>query len=155
MLVFFVMDLCLFVCVRVNLRKFYPSLALAHCIFSSSRVVIGYSSGDKLAVQASGDGGIGELVPHLNDNECQYAYVRVTTGDQESKRAKFVFISWTGSSAGIMRKAKVSVHKANVKSVFRDFAVELQAADTDDLDESKVIATVVKAGGANYMGQSS
>jgi len=66
-----------------------------------------------------------------------------------------VFISWTGSSAGIMRKAKVSVHKANVKSVFRDFAVELQAADTDDLDESKVIATVVKAGGANYMGQSS
>lgn len=117
--------------------------------------MLGYTSGDKLGVQASGEGGISELVPHLKDNECQYAYVRITTGDQESKRAKFVFISWTGESAGIMRKAKVSVHKANVKSVFRDFAVELQAADADDLEESKVHAIVVKAGGANYMGQSS
>jgi len=54
-----------------------------------------------------------------------------------------------------LRKAKVSVHKANVKSVFRDFAVEVQAAEHEDLDEQKLHEIVVKAGGANYMGQSS
>jgi len=135
-----------------------PAIASAYADIRSDShptnwVVIGYSSGDKLHVEATGEGSIGELASHFQDNACQYAYVRVTTGDQESKRAKFVFISWTGPSAGVMRKAKVSVHKANVKSVFRDFAVELQAAEADDLEESKVIATVVKAGGANYMGQ--
>lgn len=117
-------------------------------------MVIGYTSGDKLGVEATGEGGISELQSHLQEEACQYGYLRVTTGDQESKRAKFVFISWTGARAGIMRKAKVSVHKANVKTVFRDFAVELQAADPDDLEEQKVHNIVVKAGGANYMGQS-
>lgn len=121
---------------------------------STTWVVLGYSTGDKLQVEATGTGGVDELSPLFKDNACQYAYLRVTTGDAESKRAKFVFISWTGPSAGVLRKAKVSVHKANVKSIFREFSVEVQAAEPDDLDASKLLATVVKAGGANYMGQS-
>eukprot|EP01087_Luapelamoeba_hula_P015847 TRINITY_DN479_c0_g1_i1.p1 TRINITY_DN479_c0_g1~~TRINITY_DN479_c0_g1_i1.p1 ORF type:complete len:145 (-),score=33.35 TRINITY_DN479_c0_g1_i1:337-771(-) len=119
-------------------------------------VVLEYEgNGNKLKVKATGEGGISELASHVADNSVLYGYIRVTTGDQESRRAKFVFVSWIGEGAGIMRKAKVSVHKANVKSIFRDFAVEVQATDRDDLDEAKVTATVVKAGGANYMGQSS
>ncbi|KAL6076867.1 Drebrins and related actin binding protein [Balamuthia mandrillaris] len=118
-------------------------------------VVIYYVSGDKLAVRATGSGGFDEVADQFKDDECAYAYVRVTTGDAESKRAKFVFVAWTGESAGILRKAKVSVHKANVKSVFRDFAVEVHAAERDDLNHEKVLAVVKKAGGANYMGQES
>jgi len=118
-------------------------------------VVLAYADRDRLSVQGTGSNGIAEFVGQLKDDTVQYAFVRVTTGDQESRRAKFVFISWIGPDVGIMRKAKVSVHKANVKSVFKDFAVELQSSDKEDLEESKITATVVKAGGANYMGQSS
>jgi hypothetical protein len=117
--------------------------------------VAGYdpSSKDKIVLEATGTGSLNELSTHFHEDGCQFAYLRVTTGDEESKRAKFVFIAWTGPKAGILRKAKVSVHKANVKQVFRDFAVETQFADQEDIDEQKLIATVVKAGGANYMGQ--
>lgn len=110
---------------------------------------------DKIVLEATGTGSLDELAGHFHEDACQFAYLRVTTGDEESKRAKFVFIAWTGPKAGILRKAKVSVHKANMKQVFRDFAVETQFSEHDDIDQQKLIQTVVKAGGANYMGQSS
>ncbi len=93
------------------------------------------------------------MAGHFKDDACQFCYVRVTTGDEESKRAKFIFAAWTGPSAGILRKAKMSVHKASVKSIFKDFAVETHFSGQDDVDERKLIETVVKAGGANYNGQ--
>merc|ERR1712093_734365 len=76
-------------------------------------------------------------------------------GYDKDAKDKIVLIAWTGPKAGILRKAKVSVHKANMKQVFRDFAVETQFSEHDDIDQQKLIQTVVKAGGANYMGQSS
>jgi len=74
----------------------------------------------------------------------------VTTGDSESKRAKFVFVSWVGTGVGALAKAKVSVHKANVKEVIRDYAVEVHAEERDDINEDRVLERVIKAGGANY-----
>merc|ERR1712093_85286 len=97
---------------------------------------------DKIVLEATGTGNLDELAGHFHEDACQFAYLRVTTGDEESKRAKFVFIAWTGP-------------KANMKQVFRDFAVETQFSEHDDIDQQKLIQTVVKAGGANYMGQSS
>jgi len=47
----------------------------------------------------------------------------------------------------------MSVHKANVKEVVREFALETLASSADDLDPVALKAAVVKAGGANYMGQ--
>ncbi len=121
------------------------------------RAVAGYDKDakDKIVLESTGTGSLDELAGHFHEDACQFAYLRVTTGDEESKRAKFVFIAWTGPKAGILRKAKVSVHKANMKQVFRDFAVETQFSEHDDIDQQKLIQTVVKAGGANYMGQSS
>eukprot|EP00341_Mesodinium_pulex_P014822 CAMPEP_0116954854 /NCGR_PEP_ID=MMETSP0467-20121206/42229_1 /TAXON_ID=283647 /ORGANISM="Mesodinium pulex, Strain SPMC105" /LENGTH=139 /DNA_ID=CAMNT_0004640703 /DNA_START=31 /DNA_END=450 /DNA_ORIENTATION=+ len=110
-----------------------------------------YNSQNEIGVGGSGTGGVAALAPNFTDDECAFGYVRVTTGDEESKRAKFVFIAWTGDNAKIMRKARMSVHKANVKDVFREFAIELLASDQDDLDAEAI--KTIKAGGANYMGQ--
>ena len=51
------------------------------------------------------------------DDERVFAYVRVTTGDELSKRAKFALITWIGPSVGGVKKAKVSTDKAFVKQV--------------------------------------
>ena len=46
-----------------------------------------------------------------------YGFVRIETGDELSKRAKFAFITWIGESVSSMQKAKVSTDKASVKQV--------------------------------------
>eukprot|EP01089_Gocevia_fonbrunei_P005522 TRINITY_DN15993_c0_g1_i1.p1 TRINITY_DN15993_c0_g1~~TRINITY_DN15993_c0_g1_i1.p1 ORF type:complete len:144 (+),score=34.25 TRINITY_DN15993_c0_g1_i1:115-546(+) len=118
-------------------------------------VVLGYAAPLVLQVVASGEGGIAEATANFTEDQCLFAYIRVTTGDEESKRAKFILISWIGENAKILQKAKMSIHKSDVKSVFRNITCEFQASDSDDIDAQKLMAAVVKAGGANYMGQSS
>ena len=39
------------------------------------------------------------------------------TGDEMSKRAKFVFITWIGKNVSTLKKAKVSTDKAFVKQI--------------------------------------
>jgi Cofilin/tropomyosin-type actin-binding protein len=41
----------------------------------------------------------------------------VKTGDELSKRSKFVFISWIGNDVSAINRAKVSTDKTTVKSV--------------------------------------
>lgn len=91
------------------------------------RVVFGYEGRDKIVPQASGvepiDGrtdmnetaGIDEFHAHLKEDEVQFGLLKFIMGDRESKRPKFVFIAWIGGSVGVMKKAKVSIHKTSVK----------------------------------------
>lgn len=50
----------------------------------------------------------------VDDNRI-YGYVRVETGDELSKRAKFVLITWIGPKVSPLKKAKVSTDKAFLK----------------------------------------
>jgi len=114
-------------------------------------VLFGYdASGKRLQVTHTGTGNISELVGHLDDGSVQYGFIAVITGDSESVRKKFVFLSWGGASASVMKKAKISVHKADVKKVVRDFAVELHGTEAVDFDEKAIMTAVKKASGADY-----
>jgi len=114
--------------------------------------VFGYDKGskNKITLQGKGNGEWSEFAAIFEDSQPQYGFVRVISGDQESKRAKFIFVSWIGKHVGVLQKAKVSVHKASVKEVIRDFAVEIAAEEHVDLDEDVIMDRVRKAGGANY-----
>ncbi|KAJ5069708.1 coactosin [Anaeramoeba ignava] len=107
---------------------------------------------NKLQVIGTGTQSVDEFLPLLADDIVAYVYFRVISGDEESKRPKFVFTTWIGDNVKIMRKAKVSVHKADVKKIVRQFAVEMQAFDHDDLAIEQVMKEVRKAGGADYHG---
>jgi hypothetical protein len=123
-------------------------------LFPLCRAKLVYADGNTITVGATGAGGLEEFAQQFgDDSEVAFGYARVVTGDEESKRAKFIFLAWTGDNAGIMKKAKMSVHKANVKEVVREFAIETLASSSEDLDPAALKAAVVKAGGANYMGQ--
>eukprot|EP01135_Chromosphaera_perkinsii_P004093 Nk52_evm12s269 gene=Nk52_evmTU12s269 len=91
-----------------------------------------------------------DLLSQLGDDERAYAFVRIETGDELSKRAKFALITWIGESVSPLKKAKVSIDKALVKDVFQNFAVEVLTGDKGDLKFESVKKLVVKAGGANY-----
>lgn len=88
-------------------------------LITSFRVLFAYEGNNKIVVKGSGSGGLEELKGHLEDDAVQYGYLRVVSGDSESKRSKFVFISWVGERVGPLKRAKVSVHKAGVKSVIQ------------------------------------
>jgi len=79
-----------------------------------------------------------------------YGFLRVTSGDELSRRAKFVFISWVPSDTKVMRKAKISVHKAFVKEVVQDFACEFTAEHPEELAAEVIMSGVRRAGGADY-----
>lgn len=51
-----------------------------------------------------------------------------------------------------MRKAKISVHTADVKQVLRVYSIEVPARERDDLKEDPIVVKLRKAGGASYDG---
>jgi len=86
----------------------------------------------------------------FNEDDRAFAYLRLLTGDEMSKRAKFLMLTWVGSSVSAMKKAKMSTDKALVKEVIKNFAVELMVETEGELDEKVFIHELTKAGGANY-----
>ncbi|KAF9261707.1 ADF-like domain-containing protein [Marasmius fiardii PR-910] len=108
---------------------------------------------DKLGVTQTGTGGLSELKEVLDDSKASYAYVRVQySNDKESTREKFVLVVWIGPQCKVMRKAKISVHSADVKGVLRVFSIEVAAREKDDLNEDPIVVKLRKAGGASYDG---
>ncbi|KAH6560595.1 hypothetical protein BASA50_001376 [Batrachochytrium salamandrivorans] len=111
---------------------------------------------DVLKVASTGTGGLAEFRKNLNEDKASFGYVRQVVGNDElSKRAKFVLISWCGSKVKVMRKAKLSVHIADVKSVVKNFAVEISAQNIEDLKDNEIDLLLKKAMGANYDRQAS
>jgi len=46
-----------------------------------------------------------------------YGFARVDTGDELSKRVKFVLVTWVGVNVGALKRAKMSIDKSVVKTV--------------------------------------
>jgi len=113
--------------------------------------LFGYE-GNAIKLQGKGSGDVEELKALLQEDQAQYGYLRTISGDNESKRAKFVFISWVGERLSPLKRAKVSVHKANVKQIIQSYAIEVHAETHSELSEQDILARVRKAGGADYSG---
>ncbi|KAF9485059.1 ADF-like domain-containing protein [Pholiota conissans] len=108
---------------------------------------------DKLKLAQTGTGGLAELKEVLDDSKASYAYVRVSySNDKESTREKFILVVWIGPNCKVMRKAKISVHSADVKNVLRVYSIEVAAREKDDLNEDPIVVRLRKAGGASYDG---
>jgi hypothetical protein len=112
--------------------------------------VFKYEGKKKIVFAGKGTGDLSELADQFNDNEAAFAFLRVTTGDEESKRAKFVLVSWCGEQVGSLARANMSVHKASVKEICRDFALERHYTDKGEVDAAALLVDVTKAGGAAY-----
>ncbi|KAJ3866428.1 actin depolymerizing protein [Lentinula novae-zelandiae] len=118
-------------------------------------LLIDYESdrSDTLKLTQTGTGGLAELREVLDDSRASYAYVRVQySNDKESVREKFVLIVWIGPRCKLMRKAKISVHAADVKAVLRVYSFEVAAQEKDDINEDPIVLRLRKAGGASYDG---
>ncbi|WVO16973.1 hypothetical protein L204_104659 [Cryptococcus depauperatus] len=106
---------------------------------------------DKLVLTATGIGGLFELTSSLKPENASFAYAKVRyVNDEHSFREKFVLIVWIGENVKVMRRAKVSVHVADVKKVLRAYSIEVSASSPTDLKQDDIVTRLRRAGGANY-----
>jgi len=132
-----------------------PAIAEAYRNIKSGKsgdtwVIYGYKSQQKLGVIETGSSDWDSLVSHFSDDKILYSYVKLSTGDDLSKRTKFVFVCWVGQKVGTVARARVSVHKGPLKSILEGISVELYATTKEDLDYKQLLDRVTVAGGAQY-----
>lgn len=105
--------------------------------------VLGYANNNTIKVDGKGSGGVSEGVSYFKDNEVQYGLFKVSfVANDDTKRTKFVFVSWSGEQASVLRRGKMSVHKASVKSIIKDFAVEVATSSHEDLTEEGFVERI-------------
>ena len=87
-----------------------------------------------------------EFLTHFTDSERVYAFVRIETGDELSKRAKFALITWVGPNIKAVQRAAVSTDKAFVKEIIKNYAKEILADQISEVQFDHVKAEVIKCG---------
>ncbi|KAK1924735.1 hypothetical protein DB88DRAFT_509809 [Papiliotrema laurentii] len=104
-----------------------------------------------LTLTATGTGDLAEFTSNLKPERASFGYVRVKyANDDHSFREKFCLVIWIGEEVKIMRRARVSVHAADVKNVLRTYSIEVSASTPGDLKEDEIVQRLRRAGGANY-----
>ncbi|KAK1162056.1 coactosin-like protein [Huso huso] len=94
-----------------------------------------------------------EFMSQCTDDVRLFGFIRITTGDAMSKRAKFTLITWIGENVSGLQRAKISTDKTLVKDVVQNFAKEFVISDRRELEEDYIKNELKKAGGANYDAQ--
>ncbi|KAL1513053.1 hypothetical protein ABEB36_002532 [Hypothenemus hampei] len=84
------------------------------------------------------------------DDERAFGYIRMQTGDEMSRRAKFLLVTWVGPSVSVLKRAKMSTDKAIIKDIVSNFAVELQTENLADINLQNFETELDKAAGAHY-----
>jgi len=113
-------------------------------------ITFGSEGRGPITLISKGEGGRTELLDNLPDDKAIFALLRLVTGDQESKRAKFIFITWIGPSTGVMARAKAPTMKSEIVPIVGQFHIEVRAEDRKELSEDVLVAKLKVAGGADY-----
>jgi len=100
-----------------------------------------------VALIGAGEGGVNELIPHLNDRQASYGLLRITERFDNSDTVKFVFIRWTGENIHRMLRARKGTHEAAVKEIFAPYHVTVDAENLKEISEDIITTTVSKASG--------
>lgn len=106
----------------------------------------------KLELQASGDGGLSEFKAQIGDSVAWggfRCYGVDKRGGTEVRRTKFVFVQVRPESVSMIKKAKQSSHKHDVKEVITGTHMDISVETLADLDEQGLITKLQAATGAH------
>lgn len=111
--------------------------------------VFKFDESNRLSVGGTGKEFV-DFKAKFGNEERGFGYIRIKTGDEMSKRAKFVLVTWVGPSVSVMKKAKMSTDKALLKDVIQNMSVELQLESHGEFNHDHFKMQVDKASGARY-----
>jgi len=105
--------------------------------------------GDAIKLTSSGTG-FDKFKASFGAGDRGFGFYRVNTGDELSKRAKFVLLTWVGPGVSFVKRGKMSVDKTLIKEVVLNYSVEIQLDNDNDFEFDYFKQEVDKAGGAKY-----
>ncbi|KAK2952079.1 putative cofilin/tropomyosin-type actin-binding protein [Blattamonas nauphoetae] len=115
-------------------------------------IVLGYDTEKQNAITLihSGGDGFDGMKSYMQPEFMGYALLRLISGDAESKRTKFVFVSFSGEKVSLVKKGKMGTHVSEVNNLLGYSHISIQASTPAELDLDSIKATLKKAGGADY-----
>jgi len=107
-----------------------------------------WAAKDTIGLVATGNGDVSELVEKLEEDNVNFAIVRVLDiVDNKSKTLKFAYIKWQPESVAPMKKAAIGTKKGDIDKLFQPFHVSFQTAVKSEISQASVEDKVKSASG--------
>uniref|UniRef100_A0A7S4GD49 ADF-H domain-containing protein n=1 Tax=Eutreptiella gymnastica TaxID=73025 RepID=A0A7S4GD49_9EUGL len=107
----------------------------------------------QVEVVGNGEGGLKEMVEHMDDTKVLFGGFRVVAIDDKtgvtSYRPKFVAIVWVGEKMPAMAKAKVTMQRADFAKIFQGAHLNLQVSDLGELTAETIESQLQANAGAH------
>jgi len=118
---------------------------------SANWILVGLSDSEKdtAILVGSGTGGLSEFMDSVVEDKVLFGVFRVTAVDQDSRRAKFIYVTYAGSGVGILKKARVSTQKPQFENFFKGVHVSVQANEKSDISQEDLIQKLNASTGAH------
>jgi len=97
---------------------------------------------NSVVLVGSGSGGAAELLGHLKNDIVGYGLVRQSEKFDDSTRAMFAFINWTGEDIHRMLRARLGTHSGAIKDLIGSYHVSINAANTNEISEDIITTTI-------------
>lgn len=105
------------------------------------------TSSGSLVLLGKGDGGISELISHLQDNNVAYGLIREVEQYELTKNVRFAFIDWVGENIPRMQRAKLGTHSGAVKALLSPYHVDLHPTNLSEISPEIVADKIRQAMG--------
>jgi Cofilin/tropomyosin-type actin-binding protein len=116
--------------------------ALFNVNSESGWLLLNYVGPSTVHFAAGAEGDVEELSPYLEDNQIQYALVRLG-GIQEKGNLKTtirdVFITWIGPNVGIIEKGKKTAFLGDAKAYLQPFHNDVTVLNKDNLNSETLL----------------
>ncbi|XP_023339669.1 suppressor protein SRP40 [Eurytemora carolleeae] len=77
-----------------------------------------FDSENMLSVSGTGSE-FSEFKSQFGSDDRGFGYIKIQTGDEMSKRSRFLLVTWVGNNVSVMKKAKMSTDKLLVKEIIQ------------------------------------
>jgi len=117
--------------------------------------LINYVGPSTIHFAAGGEGGVDEVVPHLEDDQIQYGLVRIG-GIQEKGTLKVtvrdVFFCWIGPAVGIIEKGKKTAFFGDAQAYLQPFHADITVLNKEHFNTNNVLDRSHPLSGSHVIG---
>lgn len=121
-------------------------------------ILFGYDSQSNMTIQGTGANGIQDIHNQLPEDDIKYILLAMNVVDSGYATIKFVLITWVGSACKPLLKARSSQNRTQLYSFINNYLQlggEMQALTKEDLTESNILVSGLRALGATTGASSS
>jgi hypothetical protein len=137
-------------CSAPEIREAYDEVRNDNCETNWLLITYDPANNKRWILHGKGSGGLAELKEAIGPNFLGYGYLRWSTGDESSRRTKFVIIKYLSKGLKMNVKAQMNLHRGDVEKVLNQVSIGLEAETLDELSDEEIETRIHKAGGAHY-----